>query len=128
MNGINRKFVGAIYGAVPLFLFTFMFLAAATNSMTAFALFSHGGRLIHPHDLWHAWRLESGVIAGLTLSAFLYFRGAFTMRKQSLAEGGIRGIEAACFAAGWLAVFVALVSPLDSLGEALFSAHAAQRE
>src|SRR5205807_966244 len=32
------------------------------------------------------------------------------------------------FAAGWLALFIALISPLDSLGEILFSAHMAQHE
>jgi len=73
------------------------------------------------------WSLEPGVIAGLILSAFLYYRGMFRMRRQSLAGRGIRGREAACFASGWLAVFIALVSPLDALGEALFSARIAQR-
>src|SRR5215470_1861622 len=92
MNGINRKFVGAIYGAVPIFPITFIFLAAA-NSTTAFAPFGHGERLIHPQDLWKAWRLESVVIAGLTLTAFLYCHGAFKTRKVSLAEGDIHGIE-----------------------------------
>ena len=73
-----------------------------------------------------AWNLEPGVIGGLMLSAFLYYRGALRMRKQSLAARGVSGREAVCFAAGWLAVFIALVSPLHALGEALFSARIAQ--
>ncbi|MGH9769148.1 MAG: cytochrome c oxidase assembly protein [Blastocatellia bacterium] len=108
-----------------MFSIAFLFLTIAVNSTTIFA---HEGRPIYPHDLWKAWGLKPGMIAGLILSAFLYGRGALRMRKQSLAGRGIRWVEAVCFAAGWLAVFVALVSPLDALGKALFSARVAQHE
>jgi putative membrane protein len=43
-------------------------------------------------------------------------------------DRGIREWEALAFATGWLALFVALVSPLDALGGVLFSAHMAQHE
>ena len=72
------------------------------------------------------WNLEPGVIGGLILSAFLYYRGALRMRRPSLAGRGVSGREAVCFAVGWLAVFIALVSPLHALGETLFSARIAQ--
>lgn len=86
---------------------------------------AHEGRPPEPHDLWTAWSLEPGVIAGLMLSAWLYWRGARRMRR-----GGSPGRrwEALAFAGGWLALVVALVSPLDPMGGALFSAHMAQHE
>src|SRR5207244_12004045 len=36
--------------------------------------------------------------------------------------------ELVCFAGGWLALFVALVSPLHAWGAALFAAHMTQHE
>jgi len=41
---------------------------------------------------------------------------------------GIRTWEAWCFAGGWLALVVALVSPLHPWGQVLFSAHMTQHE
>jgi cytochrome c oxidase assembly factor CtaG len=41
---------------------------------------------------------------------------------------GVRPLEAACFAAGWLLTALALVSPLHALGGSLFSAHMGQHE
>ena len=40
----------------------------------------------------------------------------------------IRTSEALCFAGGWLALFIALVSPLHAWGRVLFSAHMSQHE
>jgi len=41
---------------------------------------------------------------------------------------GIRRWEAGCFAGGWLALFIALVSPVHAWGSVLFSAHMTQHE
>jgi putative membrane protein len=48
--------------------------------------------------------------------------------RASTVGRGIRAWEVACFAGGWLALVLALVSPLHPLGEVLFSAHMAQHE
>jgi putative membrane protein len=63
------------------------------------------------------------VIISLALSAWLYGRGARQMLNRSLLD-----LESLAFFAGWLALVVALVSPLDRLGAALFSAHMTQHE
>ena len=80
-----------------------------------------------PHELttsevMHWWSWEPVTLALLAASATLYAIGTarmwrFTKKWQPLA-----------FAAGWIALFIALISPLDSLGEILFSAHMAQHE
>jgi putative membrane protein len=41
---------------------------------------------------------------------------------------GVRPAQIAAFAGGWLALVAALVSPIDALGEWLFSAHMTQHE
>ena len=79
----------------------------------------------HAHDgivppageltLWSAWTLDPLTLGLLGSSAFLYWRGA---RRA--------GGREALFAAGMACLILALVWPLDVLGERLFSAHMAQ--
>jgi hypothetical protein len=70
-----------------------------------------------------AWSFEPFVVIALALSAWLYRRGARRMVNRSL-----RDAESFAFLAGWLTLVIALVSPLDRLGAALFSAHMTQHE
>lgn len=82
----------------------------------------HAARL----ELWTAWTLDPYVLAPLAAAAFLYFRGTSLSWRRAGRGRGVRTWEAASFAGGLAALFVALVWPLDALGEALFSAHMAQ--
>jgi putative membrane protein len=86
-----------------------------------------------PHkfgDLWYTWGLDPVVITSLALTGWLYVSGARRMGRE--AERGPnrrrRRREAWAFAGGWIALFVALVSPLHPWGEVLFSAHMTQHE
>ena len=92
-------------------------------------LLAHGGE---PHDfpdLWRSWAVdEPFVIAGLLLTAGLYAVGQWRMWRASRVGGGIRRWEAGCFWGGWVALVVALVSPLHPWGRVLFSAHMTQHE
>jgi putative membrane protein len=98
------------------------------------AAFAHGGEVhgpARPHDwaeLWRTWGLEPGVLVPLALSGYLYARGLARMWRAAGIGHGIRTWEAASFAGGWLALFVALVSPLHPWGSVLFSAHMTQHE
>ena len=87
----------------------------------------HAGQPLAPHDLPTTWALEPGIVLALGASALLY-AGGLRGLWRTRAGRGIRRWEAVAFAAGWLALAVALVSPLHPLGEALFSAHMAQHE
>jgi putative membrane protein len=80
------------------------------------------------HELWRTWGWEPGSMIGLAIAAGWYGVGLRRTWKSSGVGHGIRKWEAACYAAGWIALFVALISPLHPWGEVLFSAHMAQHE
>ena len=80
------------------------------------------------HDLWRAWEFDPLVVLGLAVSAIFYTAGLSRLWKATRVGSGIRRWHAAAFAVGWLAAFVALVSPLHPLGRVLFSAHMTQHE
>jgi len=84
-------------------------------------LFAHIGEPLEPHDLWTAWSFDPGIVIPLIVVAFLYVRG---FRRAS----GLPRTQALWFAAGWLWLVIALVSPVHEMGEALFSAHMTQHE
>ena len=78
---------------------------------------------------WHAdWVFEPWVVALLFLSAGLYTRGLVALWARASFSRGISVWHATAFVSGWLALALALVSPLDSLSEYLFSAHMVQHE
>jgi cytochrome c oxidase assembly factor CtaG len=81
----------------------------------------HAGQPHNWHDLARAWSFEPLVVISLVISAGFFIIGL--RRCKSL-----RTWEALCFAGGWLALFVALVSPLHAWGRVLFSAHMSQHE
>jgi putative membrane protein len=67
----------------------------------------------------------SGPIVGL---AILYTVGVRRIWRRAARGRGVRRRDVACFAAGWLALAVAVISPLHALGDVLFSAHMTQHE
>lgn len=93
-------------------------------------LFFHGGEIHHldASTILHWWTWDPAVLILLAVSGVLYAIGVARLWRRAGVDQGIRRWEAACFAAGWLALFTALVSPLDALGGILFSAHMAQHE
>lgn len=106
-----------------LLLFVFYFLLSSFSFISA-----HEGKPHHPSDLPFTWGLDPLVIASLTVSGWLYLRGVRRLWREAATGRGIRRWEAACYGCGWLALFIALVSPLHPLGEVLFSAHMTQHE
>jgi putative membrane protein len=74
------------------------------------------------------WTWDPLVIGALAVAAGLYVRGRWRLRRQATGRPAVRAWETASWALGWLALFIALVSPLDALSDLLFSAHMAQHE
>ena len=90
--------------------------------MNGFFIVAHAGHHLDPGTVLRWWSWEPFVVVALAVSGALYAAGV--VRNRQVAKRW----QAACFAAGWLTLVVALVSPVDALGGILFSAHMAQHE
>jgi putative membrane protein len=93
---------------------------------------AHNGKPHTWHELGRTWSFEPTVVGLLVLSGWLYWRGVRRLWREPGSEAGrrlgVRAWEAWCYAGGWFALFVALVSPLHAWGRVLFSAHMTQHE
>jgi putative membrane protein len=78
-------------------------------------------------SVWQ-WNLEPWLLFLLALSALGYAVGLRRLWANAGAGRGVSVSQAWAFAGGWLALVLALVSPLDPLGGRLFSAHMVQHE
>lgn len=76
---------------------------------------------VSPDTVWTAWTFDPLVVLGLVGSAALYAVGYRRLRARAR-----KPWRAVAFAGAWLSVAIALVSPLDAMAEALFSAHMVQ--
>src|SRR5581483_3974626 len=81
-----------------------------------------------PAVTWRTWSFEPGVVAALIVLATTYAIGIARLWQAAGPGVGVRRTKVLAFAAGWLALVAALVSPLDALSETLFSAHMVQHE
>ncbi|MFW6070007.1 MAG: cytochrome c oxidase assembly protein [bacterium] len=79
-----------------------------------------------PQTIWRAWNADPLLILALLLSAALYTRGLLALWRRAGPGRGVRRSHVAAFAAGLLALAVALLSPLDALSSALLAAHMVQ--
>ena len=79
-----------------------------------------------PGDLWSSWSVDPSIVAALAGIAIAYGAGARRLWIQAGVGRGVAVWQVASFYAGMAVLAAALVSPLDGLGEALFSAHMAQ--
>lgn len=88
---------------------------------------AHGpGLPIGPAELWHHWTFDPLTLAPLLIIHALYGRGLFQLWRRAGLGVGI-GIGRVClFLTGEVALVIALVSPLDAVGETLLSAHMLQ--
>jgi putative membrane protein len=82
--------------------------------------------MVTPDNLWRAWTWDPTVVLGITAASWAYLRGLGRLWGRAGIGHGVRRWQAAAFAGGILALIVALLSPLDSLDDALFSAHMVQ--
>ncbi|HYE20202.1 MAG TPA: cytochrome c oxidase assembly protein [Tepidisphaeraceae bacterium] len=79
-------------------------------------------------DLPTTWSADVLSWATLAVTGALYAVGLRRLWRGGEAGRGVTGRAVACFAAGWVALFVALVSPVHPWGNVLFSVHMTQHE
>ena len=73
-------------------------------------------------SLWLAWSADPTALIGIPLAAILYARGLRSLERRRIHDGR----RTASFYIGLIALFIALVSPLDALSDELFLAHMGQ--
>ena len=79
-----------------------------------------------PNDVWHHWNFDPWLLGPVLLTQWLYGHGVIRLWARAGFGRGISMFHLLAFAAGELALIVALISPLDPLGETLLSAHMVQ--
>jgi putative membrane protein len=95
----------------------FLLASAGTAAAHAPAVALH--RAVH-------WSWEPWVLASLALSALWYAAGILRLRRR-LGAARVLGMgEIAAFAAGSATIFIALLSPIDSISDQLFCVHMLQ--
>lgn len=99
-------------------------MVAGTAAPAAAVVHDHG--VVGPDTFWTAWSLDVSVVAGLVVLAVAYAAGTRDVWRAAGRGRALPYGRAACFAAGWLTLVVALVSPVDALAEGLFAAHMVQ--
>jgi cytochrome c oxidase assembly factor CtaG len=109
------------YRASPLLVI----LALISNVSATLA---HEGKPHTWHDLARAWSYDPLVVVSLIVTGGCFIWGLRNLWRHSGTGKGIRRWEAVAFAGGWLALFIALVSPVHAWGRVLFSAHMTQHE
>jgi cytochrome c oxidase assembly factor CtaG len=87
---------------------------------------AHDGQPPAPHDLWSAWNWDPFIVFSLTLSGWIYAAGVRELRGRTGGRDAALHWRTVSFAAGLFTLFLALISPLDALATALFSAHMIQ--
>ncbi len=85
-----------------------------------------GGAPVGPADWPHHWTFDPWILAPLVLGHWLYGRGVLRAWARAGAGRIVTRGQVWCFAGGEALLVVALVSPLDALGETLLLAHMLQ--
>lgn len=73
------------------------------------------------------WTFDPLAVASLAVAGALYALGARRLRRRSFGRGW-RVWQLFAFAAGWVVIVVALLSPIAALSESLLSVHMTQHE
>jgi len=74
------------------------------------------------------WTLDLSLTLPLALAAGLYATGTARLWTRAGIGHGARWKQVACFTAGWLALGIALLSPLHEASRTLFTAHMIEHE
>jgi len=87
---------------------------------------AHSGAPPAPHDLWQLWNGDPLLMLLLLAAVALYGRGLSALWQRAGVGRGVRRWQVGCFGGGILALILALISPIDAVGSALFAVHMLQ--
>ena len=86
----------------------------------------HGELPTGPADVWNHWPVRPSVVLPVLLSACAYTFGVDRLWQKAGVGRQISRVRASAFMVGTIVLLLALATPLDPLGEVLFSAHMIQ--
>lgn len=87
---------------------------------------AHTGVRPTPETVWSSWNLDPLMAIGILLGSWLYLRGAFAHRRRTGNGGVLHRWHIWAWGGAVVSLAAATFSPLDAMGEALFSAHMVQ--
>lgn len=90
------------------------------------SVWAHGEAPVTPETVWGAWNGDPLLLLGLLAVTGLYALGVYRLWYRAGIGNGVRRWQVAAFGGGLGALVVALVSPLEGVAGALFSAHMVQ--
>src|SRR5437588_5705822 len=120
LHGAAAERGGAVLRRLLAMIFPLAWLGCLLAAVPASA---HSGQGIDPR-----WNCDLWVVLPLALSAGLYAQGVQNLWSRAGRGRGIRGIRVLAFAAGWLLLGAAVVSPLHAVGEQVLTAHMVEHE
>lgn len=91
-------------------------IAAAALLVFAAPAMAHGGHVHEGQSAWTMWQLSPEILIGLLVVGAIYWRGS----RHGLVDSRWR---IAAFFGGLLALFVALISPVERLADHIFAVH-----
>lgn len=87
---------------------------------------AHSGPPPVPESLWTSWNFDPLVLLVISVGLWAYTRGVRTIWSRAGRNRAVRTWQFTAGIGGFTLLAVALISPLDPLGSALFSAHMVQ--
>lgn len=105
-----------------------MHMSAWTNFVTSGPLLLISSESIGNNSLLNGWVSEPLTLWVLLIAGSLYALGVRRLWRSAGFGQGIRRWELFTAGCGWIALIIALVSPLHPLGRELFSLHMARHE
>ena len=103
-----------------------LLVASLAASLAPRVALAHVGLAPAPHDVWTHWGASPVEVLLLTLPAAWYAVGVRALWRSAGVGHGVTRAAAARFGLGMLVLWIALLSPLDAMADALFSAHMLQ--
>src|SRR3954452_24654999 len=85
-------------------------------------VFAHTGQPIAPHDFWGAWNNNFYLLLAIEIDLIVYLWGIWQLWHRAGLGHGVPVWRCLSFVGALITLVIALISPLDALSGALFSA------
>lgn len=113
-------------GAIPTLDDPIIMLGGPVVKAGVSPAFAHPDRIVGPGGFWTAWNLDLWITGAIVLATSVYLTGVRHLWARAGRGRGLRPWRVGAYLAGMGSLALALLSPIDALGETLFSVHMIQ--